>query len=48
MGGCEVGRKINWVKWDRMCRPIEEGGWELEGYEFLIQLYQENESGELE
>ncbi|XP_058783098.1 uncharacterized protein LOC131657751 [Vicia villosa] len=25
-GGGENERKINWVKWDKVCRPIEEGG----------------------
>lgn len=24
--GYEVERKINWVKWEKLCRPIEEGG----------------------
>ncbi|XP_058759867.1 uncharacterized protein LOC131633168 [Vicia villosa] len=25
-GGSEDERKINWEKWEKMCRPIEEGG----------------------
>jgi hypothetical protein len=25
-GGSEDERKINWVKWEKICRPIEEGG----------------------
>lgn len=25
MGGGEIERKINWVKWDKVCRPIEDG-----------------------
>lgn len=26
MGGSEDARKINWIKWDKICRPIEECG----------------------
>jgi hypothetical protein len=26
-GGCEDERKINWVKWKKVYRPLEEGGW---------------------
>jgi hypothetical protein len=26
-GGCEDERKINWVKWEKVYRPLEEGGW---------------------
>jgi len=25
-GKSEDERKINWVSWDNMCRPLEEGG----------------------
>jgi hypothetical protein len=25
-GGCEDERKFNWVSWDKVCRPLEEGG----------------------
>lgn len=25
MGGCEDERTINWVKWEAVCKPIENG-----------------------
>jgi hypothetical protein len=34
-GGCEDERKINWVKWEKVCRPLEEGGLGLKNLKVL-------------
>lgn len=34
--GIEDDRKIDWIKWKKVCKTIEEGGWGLKILGFLI------------
>lgn len=43
-GGDKEERKINWVNWDKMCKPLEDRGLGLKNLKSLTMLYWENEA----
>jgi hypothetical protein len=43
LGGGEEAKKIHWVKWERVCKPKEEGGLGIKDLKLfniaLIKIY---------